>query len=36
MPVLGRHLAVFMAFGKGFDARRFCENADLRGIRPMA
>jgi hypothetical protein len=24
-----RHLAVFVAFGKGFDAQRICENATL-------
>jgi hypothetical protein len=27
-----RHLAGFAAFGKGFDARRICENAGMAGI----
>jgi hypothetical protein len=30
-PVL-RHLAGFTAFGKGFYARRNCENAGMAGI----
>src|SRR3989442_11666251 len=34
-----RHLAVFVAFGKGFHAQRVCENAtlpDFQDIRPMS